>query len=171
MKRLYVHEMVVWFVLNSFAKLKVGNPPLVSKLFLNFFLVYIILNPMNHWNVSSNSFWTSGIFSEPLHFWECPPVPLKDKLLGIKFLAHNFSPSKPYGVIWHPTVAEEMSETNSKFCALVNKFLLNSCKFVLFFFFFIYYTFSLSRGTAIQFPWVQSTEMGDVVADGQGARF
>lgn len=144
MKRLYVHEMVVWFVLNSFAKLKVGNPLLVSKLFLNFFLVYIILNPMNHWNVSSNSFWTSGIFSEPLHFWECPPVPLKDKLLGIKFLAHNFSPSKPYGVIWHPTVAEEMSETNSKFCALVNKFLLNSCKFV-FFFFHLLYFFPFSR--------------------------
>lgn len=64
---------------------------LVTKLFLKIFLVYIIPSPINHRNVSSNSFSASGIFSEPLHFWECLPVLLKDKLLGIKFLAHNFS--------------------------------------------------------------------------------
>ena len=156
--------MVVSFVLNSFIKLKVGTPMLVSKLFLNFFLLYIIPNPMNHWNVSSNRFSTSGIFSEPLHFWECLPVPLKDKLLGIKFLAHNFPPSKPCGVIWHLTVAEEMSETYPKFCAPVNKFLMNSFKF-----FQLLYA-PLSQGIAIQFPQVQSTEIWYVVADGQWAR-
>lgn len=61
--------------------------------FWDFFLVYIIPNPMNHWNVCSNSFSTCGIFSEPLHFWECPPVPLKDKLLGVKFFHRNSPPT------------------------------------------------------------------------------
>lgn len=111
------------------------------KIIFDFFLVYIIPNPANHWNVSLNSFSTSGIFSDPLHFWECLPVLLKDKLLVITFLAHNCSLLKNGGAIWHLTVAEETSETDPKFCSPVNKFLLNSWKIS-----FIYYTFSLSQG-------------------------
>jgi hypothetical protein len=112
--------MVVWFALNTLIMLKVGNPMLVSKLVLTIFSLYIIPNPLNHWNLSSNSFSISGMVSESLHFWECLPVLLKDKLLFKTILAHNCPPSRPWGVIWHLTVAEEMSANNPKFCSLIN---------------------------------------------------
>lgn len=68
-------------------------------------------------------------FLSPRISWECSPGPLEDKLLGIRVLAHNFSPLKMLcGVTWHLIVTEEMSETGLKFCALVNKLLLNGCK-------------------------------------------
>ena len=69
-------------------------------------------------------------FLSPRISWECLPGPLEDKLLGIRVLVvHNISPLKMLcGVTWHLTVTEEVSETCLKFCALVNKLLLNGCK-------------------------------------------
>lgn len=72
----------------------------------------------------------------------------------------TFSTSKPRGVIWHLTVAEEMSETNPKFGPLANKFLLKVARF-----FFLPFLNALWYNSSSG-----STEMACVLVDGQGER-
>lgn len=112
--------------------LKVGNPSVGSEIiFWNLFLVYVTPNPMNHWNASSNNFSTSGIFSEPLGFWECLHAPTEIQIAGCDFLSSSLPlPSQALGIqllqrkYLRPTLTCVLLETS--FCWIVRFFCFSS---------------------------------------------